>query len=112
MRQDEGSGAVLAVGIVAVLLCLASLISPLYIGLLAKQRAASAADNAALAGADVAIGILPGASCDAARLVAEAGGAALDVCRADGVVITVRVSMVVLGLGVSASATAGPPGAE
>ena len=109
MRTDEhGSGSLLAVALIAGTLALTMLFVPLYIALVAKQRVAGAADAAALAAADVAIGIVPGVPCEQASVVARANGAALSGCRQDGAIVTVRASMIVLGLPVAALATAGP----
>lgn len=109
MRTDErGSGSLLAVALIAGTLALTMLFVPLYIVLVAKQRVAGAADAAALAAADVAIGIIPGVPCEQASVVADANGAALSGCRQDGAIVTVRASMIVLGLPVAALATAGP----
>lgn len=109
MRAAErGSGSLLAVALIAGTLALTMLLVPLYIVLVAKQRVAGAADAAALAAADVAIGIVPGVPCEHASVVAHANGAALSGCRQDGAIVTVRASIIVLGLPVAALATAGP----
>jgi secretion/DNA translocation related TadE-like protein len=108
---QSGSGSVLAVAIVAALLMLLSLLLPLSLVLAAKQRAAGAADAAALAAADVAVGLHPGSPCPVASTVAEANGAALSRCLVEGSTVTVRTVSVVLGLPVSAQATAGQPAA-
>lgn len=83
---------------------------PLYVVLSAKQRSAAAADAAALAAADVAVGIVPGVPCAAAASLATANGAILTRCEPDGAVVTVRVDIRILGFDVPATATAGPPG--
>lgn len=108
--SERGSGSILAVAIIAALLALVSLLLPLWIVLAAKQRVSGAADAAALAAADVAVGILPGVPCEAAASVAKANGAKLNGCGLDGAIVTVRSSVTVLGFDVSARATAGPPG--
>jgi secretion/DNA translocation related TadE-like protein len=90
------------------MLALVTISVPLYVVLSAKQRAASAADAAALAGSSVALGIVPGAPCAAAASVAESNGATLVRCAADGAIVTVRVSIDALGFTVPAAATAGP----
>ena len=107
---DHGSGSVLAVAIVAVLLGLVVLSTPLYAVLSAKQRATSAADASALAAASVALGIVPGAPCAAAASVATANHASLTRCDIDGVIVTVWLNVPVMGFSVPAAATAGPPG--
>lgn len=99
----------LSVAIVAAMLAAVSLLVPLSIALVAKQRAAGAADAAALAAADIAIGLVPGSPCSAAESVAGANGARLRACEIDGVIVTVRVEVPVAGFEVSGAATAGPP---
>jgi len=106
--HDRGSGSILAVAIVAAILGLVAMSTPLYAVLSAKQRVASAADASALAGASVALGIVPGIPCAAAASLATANGAELARCEVDGAVVTVRLSTPVLGFSVPASATAGP----
>ena len=106
--DDRGSGSVLAVAIVAAMLGLVAMSTPLYAVLSAKQRVASAADASALAGASVALGIVPGVPCAAAASLATANGAELTRCEVDGAVVTVRLNTPVLGFSVPASATAGP----
>ena len=75
-----------------------------------KRTVANAADAAALAAADVAIGIVPGVPCDAASTAAALNGARLSECRLSGVVATVATESFVLGVRVEARARAGPPG--
>lgn len=74
-----------------------------------RQAVAGAADAAALAAADVASGLLPGFPCAQAERVAEANGATLEACHVDGLIATVSVGSSVLGIPVTAGATAGPP---
>lgn len=109
---DRGSGSILAVAIVAAMLALVTLSTPLYAVLSAKQRAASAADAAALAAASVALGVVPGVPCAAAESLASANGASVTRCEVDGAIVTVRVtvrvSLPVLGLDMASTATAGP----
>lgn len=101
----------IAVGIMAAVLSLTALSIPLYSVLAAKQAVAGAADAAALAAADVAVGRIPGVPCSAAGTMAAANKAKLVGCRADGLVVTVRAEVGVFGFAVGATATAGPPNA-
>jgi len=110
-RGDGGAGAVLGVALVAVVVCVTAMALPLYALLVARQALAGAADAAALAAADVRVGILPGDPCAVAETVAAANGADLSGCVIDGLVVTVTVSGTVAGFAVGVSATAGPPGA-
>ncbi|QNE45852.1 flp pilus-assembly TadE/G-like family protein [Glaciihabitans sp. INWT7] len=110
-ESERGSGSVLAVAIVAAMLMLFSLLLPVVSVLSVQQRAAGAADAAALAAADVAVGIRSGSPCEVASTVALANSTRLDGCVVDDATATVRVTASVLGFEVSARATAGrPPG--
>ncbi len=112
LHPESGAGSVLGLAVLGTILAVVLLVVPLYSVLLARGRATSAADAAALAAADVAIGIAPGVPCSIAASVADANGVAVTACRADGVIVTVRVSVFVLGFPVTATATAGPPGSR
>ena len=108
---DGGAGAILAIALVAVVVCVTAMALPLYSVFAAKQALAGAADAAALAAADVRVGILPGEPCAMAATVAEANRATLSGCLVDGLVVTVTVRGVIAGFAVGVSATAGPPDA-
>lgn len=108
-EDDRGSGSILGVAILASLLCLAALLMPLVAVVSARARVAAAADAGALAAADVASGILPGVTCEAALRVSAANGAATSACEVDELVVTVQATATVFGFVVRASATAGPP---
>jgi secretion/DNA translocation related TadE-like protein len=107
--RDRGAGSILAVALLGAILALTALALPLYLVLATRQSVAAAADAAALAAADVRVGIMPGYPCETAAVVAAANGAHLDGCRLDGLVATTSVSRGVLGLSVTATSTAGPP---
>lgn len=110
MNDARGSGSVLAVAVLAGLLCLGALLFPLAALLLAQQRCAAAADLAALAAADVAAGLSPGVPCEAAASVAAANGSVLARCEVEGLVARVLVSATTAGIRLAASAAAGPAG--
>ncbi|MFT4219693.1 MAG: helicase, partial [Microbacterium sp.] len=77
-----------------------------------SQRAAAAADAAALAAADTLSGATAGAGadpCGAAAAVAEANGASLRSCALDELTATVRVAVPFAALSAEAAARAGPP---
>jgi len=103
------SGSVLTVGLVVGTVTLTSLALPLYMGLVTRQAVSAAADAAALAAADTASGLVGGIPCDSAARVAAANGAGLSECTVDGLVVTVTVQRPIVGIAVSATATAGPP---
>ena len=101
----------LAVAIIAAVLMLFSLLLPLVAVFSVHQRVVGAADAAALAAADVAVGIRSGSPCEAAAAVAVANTTRLRGCLVDDSTATVRVTASVVGFEVSARATAGrPPG--
>lgn len=80
---ERGSATVLVLGLVAVLALVAAVGTALAGVGVARHRAASAADLAALAAASRAVeGGL--AACDAARTTARASGAVLARCALDG----------------------------
>ncbi|AJT43067.1 hypothetical protein UM93_11240 [Psychromicrobium lacuslunae] len=115
---QRGSGTVLAIGLgiaAMVLICALSLLSQAVSG---YQRAASAADLAALAAADAARGLSPGEPCQVADSVASRHGAVLNFCEVQGPMFdTVRVSasvqfsapLSVFYQQVTVQARAGPP---
>jgi secretion/DNA translocation related TadE-like protein len=108
--RDRGSGSILGLAIVGSVVTIVALLVPLDVGLHIRETLAASADAAALAGADVATGIAPGIPCDVAARLAAANGGSLDACEVDGLVVTVRTAGHFLGLKLTATATAGPPG--
>ncbi len=106
---DAGAGSVVTVAVIAALILAVGLCLPIGAVLADRQRAAGAADAAALAAADVAIGIRGGSPCAAAEVVSSANGAGLTSCVVDGVIVTVGVRIVRGVLPIAAVATAGPP---
>lgn len=107
--NDRGSGSLGAIAIGGAIAALTALALPLYIGLAARHSIAAAADASALAAANVASGLYPGYPCEQAAGVAASNGAEMSACDLDGLVATVAVSGVVLGISVTVAATAGPP---
>ncbi|TXN28378.1 Rv3654c family TadE-like protein [Lacisediminihabitans profunda] len=110
MRGESGSGSVLGIAVVAVVIAVAALMIPVIRVLAAVGQGWAAADASALAAADVAVGIQPGDPCESAADVAASNGARLDGCVVDGAVVTVSVEVAVVGFRLSIRATAGPPG--
>jgi secretion/DNA translocation related TadE-like protein len=118
LDDDRGSGTVVVVGV-----CLAALVLLTFVGWLgsavvARHRAAAAADLAALAAADVLVGRADGAPCDTARRIALAGDdVTLTSCRTEGRVAVVTVAVLPSGWVASvgsavATARAGPSGGD
>lgn len=104
------TGSILTASVAGSTVLLTALVLPLGAALVEKRAIAAAADAAALAGADVASGLVPGYPCDEAARLAAANGGTLASCDVDGAVVTVEVSGSVLGIPFSVRATAGPPG--
>lgn len=112
-REERGSGTVLALGIIGVLVAVAVAVSGLIQAQAAAGRARSAADLSALAGATALSSVLaPADPCVTAGRVAQANGAVLESCVVDGedVVVTVTVHTTVLGVPrlAQSAARAGP----
>jgi secretion/DNA translocation related TadE-like protein len=112
LGSERGSGSLLGIAVVGGTVALTALALPLYLGLATKPGTAGAADAAALAGADVAVGIASGFPCEEAARVAEANRVILAACSVDGLVVSVTVRTTILGISVLSSATAGPPARE
>ena len=108
--KEEGSGSILAIGILSAVVILAATSIPLYAVLATKSQTQAAADAAALAAADVRRGVTGGFPCDVAERVARANKAELTECELDGYIATVEVARHVLGFELRSTATAGPPG--
>lgn len=108
-RDDRGSGAVLALAIVAAVVVFGLCGVGLAGGLAARQRVIGASDLAALAGADAASGAVAGAPCQLAARVVTAGAARLASCRVDGLVVEVTVVGGFAGIPLAAHSRAGPP---
>ncbi|MFM9876428.1 MAG: Rv3654c family TadE-like protein, partial [Rhodoglobus sp.] len=85
--SERGSASVVTVGLIAGIAALAALTIPLYSALAIKQSVAAAADAAALAAADVAVGRVAGYPCEVATRVAAANGASVTACTVDGLVV-------------------------
>ena len=109
LRSDRGAGSILGVTILGGVLAAMALLLPLYIGMSLRQSVVGAADSAALAAADVAVGILPGYPCEVAAVVASANRTTLARCDVDGLIVTVSTKRQFLGQTLRATATAGPP---
>lgn len=108
-ERDAGAGTIVAVGLVGAAVGLALLLAPVATVGIARHRATTAADAAALAAADTVVGIAAGDPCGNAGLTAAANGAALERCELDGLVATVEVRVVAGWASIAARASAGPP---
>ena len=108
-HPERGAATVLTVGVIAVLVAVAGLAAGLGLVVTARHRAGAAADAAALAAADTALGATTGVPCERAATVAHAAGAAIVGCRQEGVCASVEVRLPVLAFEVRARALAGPP---
>jgi secretion/DNA translocation related TadE-like protein len=107
---DRGAASVLALGIVGAIVALTALVVPTASVFVLSQRAANAADAAALAAADAISGAVAGTPCPLARETAARNGAVLASCETGGPVASVTVTVATLGLEIRAAARAGPLG--
>ena len=111
--DERGSGTVLVLGIIAVLLAMAVCAGGLIQAQAAAGKARSAADLAALGGATALSSVVvPGVPCEVAGRVARANGAEVAVCTVVGEDVVVEVSVEARVLGVVreavSAARAGP----
>lgn len=93
-QTDAGAASILVLAVLMVALVLAGGVGGLSGVVLARHRAAAAADLAALAGADVLAGRAPGDACAAADEVAGANGARLGSCAPEGADLLVSALVV------------------
>ncbi len=112
MKREEGAGTVLALALVAAVVAAFLLAAAGALVLDGHRRVVAAADAAALAGADVALGNATGAPCDRAAALAAVTGVRLDRCAQHGTLVRVHATTTVLGVEVGADAVAGPPPAR
>lgn len=105
------AGSALGAGVLAVAATLSLGLAAVGGAAVTAQRAARAADAAALAAADTVSGAVPAseAPCDLAARVSLASGALLTECSVEGLVATVRVQAAYAGLAAVSRARAGPP---
>jgi secretion/DNA translocation related TadE-like protein len=108
-RPELGAATVLMIGVIAVIVAVAGFAVTLGLVVTARHRASAAADAAALAAADTALGATAGIPCERAATVALAAGAHVVGCRQQGVCASVEVRLSVLTFEVRARALAGPP---
>lgn len=110
--DDRGSGTVLVAGVIALALGLLLVEGALVSVELARARAQTAADFAALAAAQVATGSGEGEPCEVAAEACAAAEATLQACTLEGLDVRVRVSVPVAAAGqwwrVRSQARAGP----
>jgi secretion/DNA translocation related TadE-like protein len=109
MRDERGSGAVLALAIVGAAILVAVAVLGLGSALVLRQRTIGAADAAAVGAADGASGAIAVEPCRAAAQAAAANHATLVACRLDGLVATVEVSARFGVTVFTARSSAGPP---
>ena len=111
--DDRGSGTVLLLALVAVLLVVAALLGLLASAQLARGRAQTAADLGALAGAAHLLAGRVGDPCAVAGQAVRRNGGTLAACTDDGRgVLTVRVVVQTATGPASAWARAGPASAR
>jgi len=113
IEDDQGSGTVLLLALVAVMLVAASLLGLLASAQLARGRAQSAADLGALAGASRLLAGHPGDPCTTVAAVVRRNHGTLSSCTDEGAgVLVVQVVVSSAGGTATASARAGPTSAR
>lgn len=109
-HRESGAASVLALGIIGAVTALTLAFVALLGVFVMSQRAANAADAAALAAADAISGAVAGVPCRLAAAVATRNGGGLATCESDGAVASVTVAVTAMpGFELVASARAGPP---
>lgn len=108
MSRDDGFVTVAVLGLAGALVAVGALGATLGTVAVARHRAASAADLAALAGARH---LLDGTACAQARAAAARNGAELARCRVDGSRVDVEVALRVGPLGTARARSAAGPSA-
>jgi len=107
---EHGSGSVLAIALLGAIVAVTMALLPVLGLLSVGQAVRSAADAAALAGADTASGLIPGVPCEAAQRAAELNAVHLSGCTVDRLKVTVTVERTAGGFALRGRARAGPPG--
>ena len=107
--SEAGAGSILAIAVLGATVLLTTLVVSTLALLAVGRSVASAADASALAAADTASGAIAGYPCAAADAAATLNLVAVSRCTVTGLIASVSVRRTVLGIGVSASARAGPP---
>ncbi len=103
---DDGAASVLVLAIVTVTLLLVGFLTLVGVVSAARHEAQSAADLAALAGAQALISGMP--ACGVAVEVGAANGAEVIACEVSGDQVVVKARVPVAGMWAHASARAGP----
>ena len=95
---ELGSGTVLAVGLIGLLVATLGVLQIPMRQLVLQARAQTAADQAAIAGADALRGLSVGIPCDVARLTVIQNQATIAVCRVVGnsVYVSVRTNPLIV----------------
>lgn len=109
LREERGSGTVLAVAIIGGLVALATVMVPVLALLGTSQSVQNAADAAALAAADAASGVVIGVPCERAAQAAGLNDAVLTSCALDELTATVTVERGVMAFMLRSESRAGPP---
>jgi secretion/DNA translocation related TadE-like protein len=107
--DQRGSGSVLAIAVIGAVVGTALAATTALGALVVRQQAMSAADAAALAGADAVSGLVAGDVCAVAESAASANDGSLISCTVDGSDVTVEVGVTWSGAVISARSRAGPP---
>ncbi len=108
VRRDDGAGTALVIALIGVTAVVGMAMLGASAATATRHRAMVAADLAALAGASVAAGIVPGTPCAAATSTAWANGAVVAECRQKGTRVSVSARVTGPFGQAGATAVAGP----
>ena len=108
LRNETGSGTVLALSVISLSVALLGLSQTLAFNLLSHLRLQAAADSISVAAADSLRGLSLGYPCEVAQLMSTANMVNLDECRIVGFEVFITIHSEVVGIVLIAKARAGP----
>ena len=108
IRQDGGSGTILALAAVSMSICLFSLSQVVALNLISQRRLQTTVDAMALGAADALRGLNTGFPCPTAVQIGQKNGVGLDTCRIVNFEVFISAHSQGVGIVLSANALAGP----
>ncbi|WP_343886438.1 Rv3654c family TadE-like protein, partial [Subtercola frigoramans] len=108
LRDDRGSGSVITLAVIAVLMAVVVLVLAVSTALSEKGQLRADAESAALAAADTASGAVAGFPCENAATASGLGGSEVTACTVEGLIAKVTVTRTIWGVTVTVHARAGP----
>ena len=108
IRQDGGSGTILALAAVSMAICLFSLSQVVALNLISQSRLQTTVDAMAVGAADALRGLNTGFPCPTAVQIGLKNGVGLDTCRIVNFEVFISAHSQGVGIVLSANALAGP----